>query len=888
MIHFFGGSIDDDIPLAEMELLGNKGASLIQMSRMGLPVPPGFIIPADQCGTYCHNNAGLMDSLKQEVLMAVKRIEGVLGKSLGSGSEPLLLAVRSGSRISMPGMMDTILNLGLNDITVQALIKSTGDARFALDSYRRLIQMYSEVVLSIPHGHFEDALYDLKLSLGVISDAELDAEALQQLIASYKRVVVAKTGAEFPQEADTQLFEAIAAVFRSWMSERSVMYRKIYDIPEHFGTAVTIQSMVFGNFNDKSATGVVFTRNPSTGAKEIYGEFLMNAQGEDVVSGVRTPNPICRKTASSVNTADSMDDLMPEMFTDLCRHIEQLELHYKDMQDVEFTIEGNKLWLLQARAGKRSPGAAIKIAVDLVNEGLIDRKEGLMRIDPKSIDHVLHPHIDPTFVPDVLTQGLPASPGAVTGVVVFNSEEVEQIGRTGQSVILVRHETSTEDIGSMHAAAGILTSRGGMTSHAAVVARGMGKCCVTGCSAIAIDYQRQEFYVKNCTIKRLDVITIDGSSGNVILGAVPMILPDFTPEFSTVLLWSDECSKLSVRTNADTIADCKIALKFGMGGIGLCRTEHMFFSHERIIEIRKVIVSRDAKVKEKALEALLEMQYSDFIKIFRIMKGLPVNIRLLDPPLHEFLPSSPGEIDAFCSATDWDKESLLQKLRFLKEVNPMLGHRGSRLGITHPEIYAMQTRAIFQAYVQVAHHEDIDVTLEIMLPLIMQKEEFDILKQAILEIKQEIELKEKVAIECQIGAMIEVPRACLTAGKIAQSAAYFSFGTNDLTQAVFCVSRDDSFKFLPDYRESGILPVDPFMTLDSEGVGQLLTIAMSQARAVNDAVKFGVCGEHGGDPESIKFFVKLGMDYISCSPYRIPGAKLAAAQATLQLEMEEH
>jgi len=858
-----------------LQILGGKGANLAEMSKIGLPVPPGFTITTEECISYYDNEKILSESLKEDIKCAVRSIELSLGKNFGSSTNPLLVSVRSGSMNSMPGMMDTILNLGLNDITVSALSNITGNRRFSMDSYRRFIQMYGNVVLGIPHYHFEDAMNDLKISFDVTRDSDLTVNHLDEVIRIYIGIVKNESKRDFPTDVYEQLYCAVEAVFRSWMNDRAIVYRKINGIPDSYGTAATVQAMVFGNMNNSSGTGVVFTRNPSTGVDEVYGEYLINAQGEDVVSGTRTPSSIASYASNSEISSN-----MKQSFNDLFIALKKLESYYCDMQDVEFTIEDGKLWILQTRSGKRSAASAIKIAVDMVQEGIISKEEAIGRIDPKLFDRIIHPHIDKNAERKVIARGLAASPGAVSGVVVFSASDAEEAFRNGQKVILVRHETSPDDISGMHAAVGILTASGGMTSHAAVVARGMGKSCISGCEDITINYNKQEFLCHGITIKKFDSITIDGSSGEVMIGDVPMVMTELSSEFKTFMNWVDDIRGLRVRANAETPTDCSVAMDFGADGIGLCRTEHMFFNKNRILLVREMIISDDPLRRQNVIAKLLDEQKSDFYEIFKIIKGLPINIRLLDPPLHEFLPFTDADIAEFSTLSSIDIEVVRTKLKFLHEMNPMLGHRGSRIGITFPEIYEMQIRAIFGAYVN-ALKDGVDVKLEIMVPFIMDNVEFDNLHSTILHIKNIIEVSNKVKIECEIGTMIEIPRACLLADRIAKKAQYFSFGTNDLTQAMLCISRDDAFKFMEEYQNKKIISYDPFVTLDIDGVGEMIKIASERGRKTRSDIKLGICGEHGGDPASIKFCTSLGFQYTSCSPYRIPGAKLAAAQALL-------
>lgn len=864
------------------DLLGGKGANLAEMANLGLPVPPGFTIPTSVCTYFYANNKTYPKDLKAQVEKALDTVGKIAGKTFGDAKNPLLVSVRSGGRASMPGMMDTVLNLGMNDKTVEALAQLSGDRRFAYDSYRRFITMYSDVVLGFEHHHFEDILDTYKDSKGYSLDTELTADDWVDLVGKYKDAVARETGQDFPQDPHAQLWGAVGAVFSSWMNARAVTYRRLHDIPESWGTAVNIQSMVFGNMGDTSATGVAFTRNPSTGEKRLYGEFLINAQGEDVVAGIRTPQDIteyARKESGSDKA--SMEVAMPEAFKELTRIYTQLEKHYRDMQDMEFTVEQGKLWMLQTRNGKRTAKAALRIAVDLANEGLITKKDAIMRIDPASLDQLLHPTIDPVAKRDVIATGLPASPGAAAGEIVFSSDEAATLQADGRKVILVRVETSPEDIHGMHAAEGILTTRGGMTSHAAVVARGMGKPCVSGCGTIRVDYGRGIMTIGNRSFKAGDVITIDGSLGQVLAGRMPMIEPELSGDFTTLMGWADQVRKLKVRTNADTPADARTALKFGTEGIGLCRTEHMFFEETRIRTVREMILAEDEGARRAALAKLLPMQRADFVDLFEIMKGLPVTIRLLDPPLHEFLPHSQSEIEEVARAMNTDPRRIADRARELAEFNPMLGFRGCRLAIAYPEIAEMQARAIFEAAVEAGKRTGKPVGLEVMVPLIATRAEFDITKARIDATAQSVMKEAGVKLNYQTGTMIELPRACLLAGEIAKTAEFFSFGTNDLTQTTYGISRDDAASFLGTYVARGILEIDPFISVDRDGVGELVKIGVQRGRKTRPGLKMGICGEHGGDPASVAFCHEVGLDYVSCSPYRVPIARLAAAQAAL-------
>ena len=864
-------------------ILGGKGANLAEMGRLGLPVPPGFIISTEVCDLFYKNKKKLPTQLIKKINVELKNIEKLTGKKFGDLKNPLLVSVRSGARISMPGMMDTILNLGLNDKTVIALAKKTSNERFAKDSYRRFIQMYSNVVLNIEGHLFEDMIDNQKLNKGVLLDTELDEEDWDELIGRFKDVVKKKTKKDFPQNVQDQLIGAISAVFLSWESQRAKTYRKLNQIPDHWGTAVNVQSMVFGNMGNDCSTGVVFTRNPSTGEKNFFGEYLINAQGEDVVAGTRTPQHITvrAKKASSAKEL-SMEETMPNVYRDLKNTLFKLEKHYKDMQDVEFTVENKKLWILQTRSGKRTAEAAIKIAVDMTKEKLISKKEALLRIDPNSLDTLLHPTLDKTVEKKIIAKGLPASPGAASGKVVFTAEEAERLNGMMQNTILVRVETSPEDIHGMHAAKGILTARGGMTSHAAVVARGMGRPCVSGSSEITIDYKAKQFRAGNVTVKEGETITIDGTSGEVILGTVPTVQPKISGYFSTVMNWSDQFRKLNIRTNAETEKDSKVAREFGAEGIGLCRTEHMFFDQERILSVREMILSKSKEDRNKALAKLLPHQKNDFKKIFKVMNGLPVTIRLLDPPLHEFLPKTDKEIEEVANSLGMDHKEIKDRTEELHEQNPMLGHRGCRLGISFPEIYEMQCEAIFEALVECKREKTKSAIAEIMIPLISTDIELKILRALVDRTAKKIEAKHKTKLDYIVGTMIELPRAALQASEISKFADFFSFGTNDLTQTTYGISRDDSGKFLNDYINNKIFEVDPFVSLDQNGVGELIKIASSKGRQNNKNLKLGICGEHGGDPKSIEFCSKVGLNYVSCSPFRVPIARLTAAQAEIK------
>ncbi len=864
------------------DTLGGKGANLAEMASLGLPVPPGFTITSDVCNYYYAHEKSYPKDLKQQVEKALDHVGKLTGKTFGDPNNPLLVSVRSGARASMPGMMDTVLNLGLNDQTVEALAELSGDRRFAYDSYRRFITMYSDVVIGFEHHNFEDILDTFKDGQGYQSDTDVTAEDWVELVGRYKDAVLRETGQEFPQDPHQQLWGAIGAVFSSWMNARAVTYRRLHDIPESWGTAVNVQAMVFGNLGDTSATGVAFTRNPSTGAKQLYGEFLINAQGEDVVAGIRTPQEIteaARKEAGSEKP--SMEAAMPDAFEELTRIYTLLEKHYRDMQDMEFTVERGKLWMLQTRNGKRTARAALRIAVELANEGLISRKEAITRVEPASLDQLLHPTIDPVAKRDVIATGLPASPGAASGEIVFSSDEAAKLQSDGRKVILVRIETSPEDIHGMHAAEGILTTRGGMTSHAAVVARGMGKPCVSGAGTIRVDYGRGLMAVGGRTFKAGDVITIDGAMGQVLAGRMPMIEPELSGEFGTLMSWADEVRKLGVRTNADTPADARVAMKFGAEGIGLCRTEHMFFEETRIRTVREMILADDEQQRRAALAKLLPMQRADFVELYEIMQGMPVTIRLLDPPLHEFLPHTQAEIEEVARAMNADPRRLQDRVRELSEFNPMLGFRGVRLAIAYPEIAEMQARAIFEAAVVAGKRTGKPVIPEVMVPLIATKAELDMIKARVEATAQSVMKDQNAKLTYQVGTMIELPRAALLAGDIAHSAEFFSFGTNDLTQTTYGISRDDAGGFLGTYISRGIFAVDPFISLDRDGVGELVKIGVTRGRKTRPGLKVGICGEHGGDPSSVAFCHEIGLDYVSCSPYRVPIARLAAAQAAL-------
>ena len=863
-------------------ILGGKGANLSEMGKLGLPVPPGFTISTEVCELFYKNKKKLNSKIIKEINKELKNIEKKSEKKFGDLKNPLLVSVRSGARVSMPGMMDTILNLGLNDKTVLALAKKTSNMRFAKDSYRRFIQMYSNVVLGIENYHFEELIENYKLTKGVLLDTDLDENDWDGLLKDFKNVVREKTKKHFPQDVNQQLVGAISAVFLSWESHRAKVYRKLNQIPSNWGTAVNVQSMVFGNMGDNCATGVVFTRNPSDGDNEIYGEYLINAQGEDVVAGTRTPQHITKK--ARINSKEkmlSMEESMPLIYKQLKKILLKLEKNYKDMQDVEFTVENKKLWMLQTRTGKRTAKSAVKIAIDMVKEKLISKKDAVLRIEPNSLDTLLHPTLDEKSNIEVIAKGLPASPGAASGKVVFSSDEAERLNDMMQNTILVRVETSPEDIHGMHAAKGILTARGGMTSHAAVVARGMGRPCVSGSSEIEIDYENNLFKTNGFEIKEGDLITIDGSTGRIILGEVKTVKPEISGDFSKLMSWADSFRKLKIRTNSETPLDSKIARDFGAEGIGLCRTEHMFFDEERILSVREMILSKSKEDRASALSKLLPHQKKDFIEIFKIMNGLPVTVRLLDPPLHEFLPKNDNEIVDVSKSLNLSIKEVEGRIDELHEQNPMLGHRGCRLGISFPEIYEMQTRAIFEALVECKKRKIKSTMPEIMIPLVSTEAEIKIMKDLVIRVARQVQNENKTKIKFLVGTMIELPRAAIKAKDIAKHAEFFSFGTNDLTQTTFGISRDDSGKFLNDYIENKIFDIDPFISID-DGVGDLIKLATTEGKKQNRKIKLGICGEHGGDPKSIEFCSKAGLDYVSCSPYRVPVARLAAAQAQLK------
>jgi pyruvate, orthophosphate dikinase len=875
---FGGGSADGDASMKN--LLGGKGANLAEMSSLGLPVPPGFTITTEACVHYYSNGQQYPDGLREQLAEGLKTVEGIVGKTFGDASNPLLVSVRSGARASMPGMMDTVLNLGLNDETVEGLAALSGDRRFALDSYRRFITMYSNVVLGLSHDDFEEVLDDHKDRLGVTVDTDLRAQDWEKVVADYKAVVERELGRPFPQDPHEQLWGAVSAVFASWMNDRAKFYRRMHDIPESWGTAVNVQSMVFGNMGETSATGVAFTRNPSTGEAKLYGEFLINAQGEDVVAGIRTPQSLTKAGREEMGeTAPSMEEAMPEVFTQFVEVVGKLERHYRDMQDIEFTVEQGRLWMLQTRNGKRTAKSALKVAVDLASEGLITQEEAISRVEPSALDQLLHPTLDPNAPRNVVAAGLPASPGAATGKIVFDADEAERLNQLGDAVIL--------DIHGMHAARGIVTARGGMTSHAAVVARGMGRPCVSGAGEIHIDEKAGTFTARGRTFRAGEVITIDGSKGEVMDGAVPMIEPELTGDFQTLMGWADGVRRLRVRANAETPLDARTARGFGAEGIGLCRTEHMFFDDERIAAVREMILADDEAGRRAALAKIEPFQKADFVELFTIMAGLPVTVRLLDPPLHEFIPHTEAEIDALAASTGLDAAKLKKRARDLHEVNPMLGHRGCRLGVAYPEIYEMQVRAVLEAAIAVKQASGTAPIPEIMHPLVALGLEMKYLRELTDRTAKAVFEAAGDSVDYLVGTMIELPRAALRAGDLAEHAEFFSFGTNDLTQTTFGISRDDSGRFLQAYLDKGIFETDPFVRLDQDGVGDLIRIAAERGGAARPDIKMGICGEHGGDPASIAFCEQVGLAYVSCSPYRVPIARLAAAQAALSGEREK-
>ncbi len=860
-------------------LLGGKGANLAEMASIGLPVPPGFTITTEVCTAFYDNGKQYPGELKAQVRAALDVVEKAVGLVFGDATKPLLVSVRSGARVSMPGMMDTVLNLGLNDETVKGLEAASGDARFAWDSYRRFIQMYGAVVLGVDHHRFEEILEAVKHEAFAAEDTALTATDWQRVVGGYKEMVAHETGKPFPMDPEEQMWGAIGAVFGSWMNPRANTYRRLHDIPANWGTAVNVQAMVFGNMGEDCATGVCFTRDPSTGENIFYGEYLVNAQGEDVVAGIRTPQPMAN--LRSKPGEKPMETAMPKAYAELMAVRATLERHYKDMQDIEFTVQSGTLYMLQTRNGKRTAAASLRIAVDMANEGLIDRREAIMRVNPASLDQLLHPTLDPKAKRTLLSKGLPASPGAACGAIVFNADEAEARAAKGESVILVRVETSPEDIHGMHAARGILTTRGGMTSHAAVVARGMGRPCVAGAGGVSVDDAAQTLMAGGMLLRAGEIITLDGATGEVFAGSVPMIEPLLSDDFATLMSWADATRRMKVRTNAETPLDAETARKFGAEGIGLCRTEHMFFDPARILAVRQMIMAADESGRRTAIAKLLPYQRQDFIDLFRIMAGLPVTIRLLDPPLHEFLPHTESELGELAATLGTDIGVMRRRAGELAEANPMLGHRGCRLGISYPEIYEMQARAIFEGAIAIAKETGSAPVPEIMIPLVGMRRELEITRAQIDGVAKAVFAETGVTIEYIVGTMIELPRAALTADKIAECADFFSFGTNDLTQTVFGLSRDDAGKFLPDYVDQGILPKDPFVSIDVEGVGEMIKIATAKGRATRPDLKLGICGEHGGDPASIHFCESAGLDYVSCSPYRVPVARLAAAQAAL-------
>jgi pyruvate, orthophosphate dikinase len=880
---FGGDAAHSDPRQGDKTITGGKGANLAEMASIGLPVPPGFTITTEECVAYLQDGAEFSDALREAVTASIGHIEKSVGKSFGDAADPMLVSVRSGARVSMPGMMDTVLNLGLNDATVEGLAATSGDERFAWDSYRRFIQMYSDVVLGLDHGLFEEALEICKEDNGFYADTELSADDWKALVDEFKGIVQTEWGKPFPQDVNEQLWGAIRAVFDSWDSDRAKVYRRLNDIPGDWGTAVNVQAMVFGNMGDTSATGVAFTRDPATGERAYYGEYLINAQGEDVVAGIRTPQYLTKAAREAAGAKPlSMEEAMPEAYTELARVFDLLEGHYKDMQDIEFTVERGKLWMLQTRSGKRTAKAALRMAVDMETEGLIDREEAVRRVDPMALDQLLHPTLDPEAARNVLGSGLPASPGAAAGKIVLDADTAEQWVERGEKVILVRVETSPEDIHGMHAAQGILTARGGMTSHAAVVARGMGRPCVSGASAVSIDLASRTLKIGYEDLKEGDEITLDGANGQIMLGIVPTVEPELAGDFGILMEWADAIRRMKVRTNAETPADCKMARSFGAEGIGLCRTEHMFFDASRIKAVRQMILAEEDAGRRSALDVLLPEQRADFTAIFEVMAGLPCTIRLLDPPLHEFLPTQDAEFEELADVTGLGVDHLKRRAGELHEFNPMLGHRGCRLGITFPEIYEMQARAIFEAACDVKAASGEAPIPEVMVPLVATQKELAILKALIDETAQKVFAEKGADVDYLVGTMIELPRAALMAGEIAEEGAFFSFGTNDLTQTTLGVSRDDSAKFLAPYVEKGIFARDPFVSLDIDGVGQLVELAAERGRATRPDIKLGICGEHGGDPASIAFCEQVGLDYVSASPYRVPIARLAAAQAALK------
>ncbi|MAE52019.1 MAG: pyruvate, phosphate dikinase [Micavibrio sp.] len=880
-VYNFGQKTDGDATLRN--LLGGKGANLAEMASLGLPVPPGFTINTDVCTYYYDHDNSYPPQLEQQVNEALSALEQQMGKKFGDHDNPLLVSVRSGARVSMPGMMDTVLNLGLNDDTVLGLAKQSSDERFAWDSYRRFIQMYGDVVLGVDHHEFEDVIQRHKRDNDIVQDTDISADGWKEVVDDYKDLVERELGRPFPSDPKEQLWGAIGAVFGSWMVPRAVTYRRIHEISDKWGTAVNVQAMVFGNMGEDCATGVAFTRDPSTGENYFYGEYLVNAQGEDVVAGIRTPQSLTKYGREKEGSdMPSMEEIMPDVFAQLDKVRTKLEKHFRDIQDLEFTVESGKLYMLQTRNGKRTASAALKIAVDFVKEGLLSEEEALCRVDPQSLDQLLHPTLDPDADREILTKGLPASPGAASGKIVFTADEAERLSNAGEKVVLCRQETSPEDIHGMHAAAGILTSRGGMTSHAAVVARGMGKPCVAGAGELHIDAKSKKIRIDGHELSERDILTIDGATGEVILGAVPTIKPVLSGDFGTLMDWADRRRRMTIRTNAETPLDAKTARDFGAEGIGLCRTEHMFFDPARIQNVREMIFATKVEDRKTSLDKLLPEQRADFEGLFEIMAGLPITIRLLDPPLHEFLPHEEEDIAAFAKSAGFPADVVARRLGELKELNPMLGHRGCRLGITYPEIYAMQARAIFEAAVNIAAKSGNAVVPEIMIPLVATRRELELMRQVVDDEAKAVFAEKGARVEYTVGTMIELPRAALTADKIAEVADFFSFGTNDLTQTTLGMSRDDAGNFLPEYTNKGIFERDPFASLDVEGVGALVEIGCEKGRATNTNIKLGICGEHGGDPSSIAFCERTGLDYVSCSPYRVPIARLAAAQAAIR------
>ncbi len=880
---FGGNAAHTDPRRSDKTVTGGKGANLAEMASIGLPVPPGFTITTEECVRYLQEGADFSDAMREAVAQALTHIEEAVGKQFGDAADPLLVSVRSGARVSMPGMMDTVLNLGLNDATVEGLAQTSGDERFAWDSYRRFIQMYSDVVLGLDHGLFEEALEIAKEDNGFYNDTELSADDWRGIVAQFKTIAEGELGTPFPQDVTEQLWGAISAVFDSWDSDRAKVYRRLNDIPADWGTAVNVQAMVFGNMGETSATGVAFTRDPATGERAYYGEYLINAQGEDVVAGIRTPQYLTKAAREAAGAKPlSMEEAMNDAYTELARVFDLLERHYRDMQDIEFTVERGKLWMLQTRSGKRTAKAALKMAVDMVGEGLIEREEAVRRVDPMALDQLLHPTLDPDAPRNVLASGLPASPGAAAGKIVLDADTAEQWSERGEKVILVRVETSPEDIHGMHAAQGILTARGGMTSHAAVVARGMGRPCVSGASAVSIDRASRTLQIGAHDLAEGDEITLDGANGQIMLGIVPTVEPELAGDFGVLMEWADGLRRMAVRTNAETPADCRMARQFGAEGIGLCRTEHMFFDASRISAVRQMILAEDERSRRIALDQLLPEQRADFTAIFEAMAGLPCTIRLLDPPLHEFLPTQDSEFEDLANATGLGVDHLKRRAGELHEFNPMLGHRGCRLGITYPEIYEMQARAIFEAACDVAAASGEAPIPEVMIPLVATRRELELLRALVDKVAAEVFDEKGRELSYLVGTMIELPRAALMAGEIAHEGAFFSFGTNDLTQTTLGVSRDDSARFLAPYVEKGIFPRDPFVSIDVDGVGQLVELAAERGRATRPDIKLGICGEHGGDPASIAFCEAVGLDYVSASPYRVPIARLAAAQAALK------